>query len=43
MVEALGYKPEGLGVLFPIRTLDFLVYANLPAAVWPWGNEASSM
>jgi hypothetical protein len=39
MVEALGYKPEGRRALFPVRPLDFSVYAILPAAVWTWGRK----
>jgi hypothetical protein len=39
MDEALGYKPEGRRALFPIRPLDFSIYAILPAAVWPRGGK----
>jgi hypothetical protein len=38
MVEVLGYKPEGRG-LFPVSLMDFSVYTNILAAVWPWGRQ----
>jgi hypothetical protein len=37
-VEALRYKPEGLGFLLPKVSLEFFIDIILPAALWPLGR-----
>jgi hypothetical protein len=36
LVEALYYKPEGLGFITD-EVIGFLIETILPAALWAWG------
>ena len=36
LVEALRYKPEGLGFDSQLVPLEFLIDMILPGALWPW-------
>ena len=37
LFETLRYKPEGLGVRFPMVSLQFFIDIILPATLWPLG------
>jgi hypothetical protein len=38
VVNALRYKPEDRGIVFPMVSLEFFIDIILPAALWLWGR-----